>query len=117
MEKTETNGNNSGQNFNNLTVRVCEKRKVRGIFYEHLELYEFPMDVQEVSITLASKLKIDEVELVENKREACFISTEDFLDCQEWNIYEHVSVTTTSVFDPWKKFDRSGLKVYSTHVC
>jgi hypothetical protein len=29
---------------NNLTVRVCEMRKLRGVFYERLELYDFPME-------------------------------------------------------------------------
>ena len=30
----------------NLTVKVSEMRKVRGVFYERLELYDFPMDIQ-----------------------------------------------------------------------
>ena len=87
VEKTDSNGNNLANNLNNLTIKVWEMRKVKGVFYEHLELYEFPMDVQEVSITIASKLNEDQVELVENKKEACSINTEDFLDCQGKHIF------------------------------
>ena len=51
LEIVEKSSNGSGHintaNINNLTVKVCEMRKVRGIFYERLELYDFPMDLQE----------------------------------------------------------------------
>lgn len=86
-------------------------RKVRGIFYERLELYDFPMDIQEISITLTSKLSLEQVELVENRRDACSINTEDFLDQQEWDLYTHVNVTNKVLYDPWQKFDRSGFTV------
>ena len=50
LEIVEKSSNGNGEltyNYNNLTVKVCEMRKVRGIFYERLELYDFPMDLQE----------------------------------------------------------------------
>jgi hypothetical protein len=111
VEKANPSENNSSNNFNNLTVKVCEMRKVRGIFYERLELYDFPMDIQEISITLTSKLSLEQVELVENRRDACSINTEDFLDQQEWDLYTHVNVTNKVLYDPWQKFDRSGFTV------
>ena len=116
VEKTDSNGNNLTNNLNNLTIKVWEMRKVKGVFYEHLELYEFPMDVQEVSITIASKLSEDQVELVENKKEACSINTEDFLDCQEWNIYDHVNTKHKALHDHLEKFNRSALKVNHKHI-
>ena len=42
----DTGSSNTNSNFSNLTVKVCEMRKVRGVFYERLELYDFPMDIQ-----------------------------------------------------------------------
>jgi hypothetical protein len=65
-----------------LTVKVIEIRKIRGVFYERLELYDFPMDMQELSVTLTSKLSVDEVELTENKVEPCSVNTAEFLDQQ-----------------------------------
>ena len=32
--------------LNSLTVRVIESRRVEGVFYERLELYDFPIDLQ-----------------------------------------------------------------------
>ena len=98
---------------NNLTVRVCEMRKLRGVFYERLELYNFPMDTQELSITLTSKRSIDEVNIVENKREMCSINTEDFLDQQEWDLFEHVKTSYKTINDPWRKYERCGFVVSS----
>ena len=34
---------------------VCELRTVSGIFYENLELEDFPLDIQDLSITVATK--------------------------------------------------------------
>lgn len=102
---------NTNNNFNNLTVKVCEMRKVRGVFYERLELYDFPMDIQEISITLTSKLSIEQVELHENRRDACSINTEDFLDQQEWDLSDHVDSTNKVLYDPWQKYNRSGFTV------
>jgi hypothetical protein len=34
---------------------VCELRKVTGIFYENLELEDFPLDIQDLSLTVATK--------------------------------------------------------------
>ena len=92
---------------NNLTVKVCEMRKLRGVFYERLELYDFPMDIQEISITLTSKRSTDEVELIENRRDACSINIEDFLDQQEWDLFDFVNTGKKVIFDPWRKYERS----------
>lgn len=97
--------------INNLTVRVCEMRKIRGVFYERLELYDFPMDMQEISITLTSKRSTEEIDLVENKKEPCSINTADFLDQQEWDLFDHVKTNTKIIHDPWRKYDRSGFSV------
>ena len=34
---------------------MCELRKVSGIFYENLELEDFPLDIQDLTITVATK--------------------------------------------------------------
>ena len=99
------------QLMSNLTVRVCEMRKCRGVFYERLELYDFPMDTQELSVTLTSKRNAKEVEFVENDKDPCSINTEDFLDQQEWDLFGHVTTTKKTIFDPWRKYERAGFAV------
>lgn len=98
---------------NNLTVKVTEMRKVRGIFYERLELYDFPMDIQEISITLTSKRSVSEVELVENRRDPSSINIEDFLDQQEWDLFDFVKPGHRTIVDPWRKYERSAFLVKS----
>lgn len=112
----DTSNTNTNTSFSNLTVKVCEMRKVRGVFYERLELYDFPMDIQEISITLTSKLSVNQVELVENPRDACSINTEDFLDQQEWNLYDHVNTANKILYDPWQKYNRSGFTVINHSI-
>lgn len=90
-----------------LTVKVTEMRKVRGLFYERLELYDFPMDIQELSITLTSRRSNTEVEVVENRRESCSINIEDFLDQQEWDLFDFVKLDSKIIEDPWRKYQRS----------
>lgn len=96
---------------NNLTVRVCEMRKLRGVFYERLELYDFPMDMQELSITLTSKRSVSEVIICENEKDSCSINTEDFLDQQEWDLFGHVNTSKKKIYDPWRKYDRTAFSV------
>ena len=96
---------------NNLTVRVCEMRKLRGVFYERLELYDFPMDMQELSITLTSKRSVNEVIIVENEKDCCSINTEDFLDQQEWDLFGHVDTSKKTIYDPWRKYNRTAFSV------
>lgn len=97
----------------NLTVKVTEMRKVRGIFYERLELYDFPMDIQEISITLTSRRSVAEVELVENRKDPSSINIEDFLDQQEWDLFDFVKPGHRIIVDPWRKYERSAFLVKS----
>jgi hypothetical protein len=99
------------QLMNNLTVRVCEMRKIRGVFYERLELYDFPMDTQELSITLTSKRNAREIQFVANEIDPCSINTEDFLDQQEWDLFGHVTTTHKTIYDPWRKYERAGFAI------
>ncbi len=103
----DTNNNNNNNVAYNLTVKVIEMRKIRGIFYERLELYDFPMDMQELTVTLTSKLSISEVELVENEEEACRINTAEFLDQQEWDLFEHVKTSKKLIYDPLPQYDKA----------
>ena len=96
---------------NNLTVRVYEIRKVKGVFYERLELQDFPMDMQELSITLTSQRSDREVEFVRNLKDPCSINTSDFLDQQQWDLDSNVRVNEKKIHDIWRKYDRNGFVV------
>ena len=66
---------------------VVEKRFVRGQFWERLELKNFPFDVQELSITLSSRLSKNEVKLVADQQRKSMVTsaaTRTFQDQQKW---------------------------------
>lgn len=86
-------------------------KKIKGKFYEKLELYDFPIDLQEISIKLSSKKSSDEVELVDNHLESCDVCTSGFLDQQQWDLFEHVKVSHEILHDPWNNYVRSEYKV------
>jgi hypothetical protein len=71
-------------------IYICEHRDIKGLFWEKLELYHFPSDVQDLSISVASMLYDDKVLLVVDPYRLSGINREAFVDQQEWSLYEHV---------------------------
>ncbi|XP_060595424.1 cys-loop ligand-gated ion channel-like isoform X4 [Ruditapes philippinarum] len=68
---------------------IYEKRVAKGTFMENLELDDFPFDVQDLTITVASELPISECELVEDRDEHHVVNRQSFVDEQEWHLYVH----------------------------
>ncbi|KAL4217110.1 hypothetical protein ACF0H5_023565 [Mactra antiquata] len=68
---------------------IYEKRVAKGTFMENLELDDFPFDVQDLTITVASELPISECELMEDKEEHHVVNRQSFVDEQEWHLYVH----------------------------
>ena len=83
--------------------------KLKKFFFEkRLELYDFPMDTQELSITVTSYLSDSEVKFIENETEKSTISTEVFLNQQEWKLFNFVKNRERTIYDHFKGYDRSG---------
>ncbi|XP_052237328.1 cys-loop ligand-gated ion channel-like isoform X2 [Dreissena polymorpha] len=68
---------------------IYEKRVAKGTFMENLELDDFPFDVQDLTITVASELPMSECELIEDKDEYHVVNRHSFVDEQEWHLYVH----------------------------
>lgn len=111
LDRNVKNKRSNGGNLNNQTVRVTEAKKLKGAFYERLELYDFPLDLQEISVKLSSKKSIDEVVLLENQLEASAVNTDDFQDQQQWDLFENVKATSGSVNDVFRKYERAQFQV------
>lgn len=71
---------------------IHEMRRVKGKFYETMELNEFPFDVQGISVVLSSELTKDVLEIVEDKDEISTIYVDCFSDSQEWELYNFVEM-------------------------
>lgn len=65
------------------------------------------MDLQELTLKISTKYPESLVKLVENKREPCSISTEVFLNQQEWDLFDYVKCSSTTANDAFKNFNRS----------
>jgi len=71
-------------------IYICEHREIKGLFWEKLELYHFPSDVQDLSISVTSMLFHDKVLLFSDPYRLSGVNREAFVDQQEWSLYEHV---------------------------
>jgi hypothetical protein len=66
---------------------VSELRKVTGLFYEHLELEDFPLDVQDLTITVASKKPNKMVNLIPLQNEVKTLNMSHTLDRSMWKMH------------------------------
>ncbi len=72
---------------------IFETIIVKGTFLENLELYDFPVDVQDLTITISTSRAQFELEFFEDENSMSTINTQVFIDHQEWKLYDHVEVT------------------------
>lgn len=69
---------------------ITETRIAKGSFWERIELQNFPIDIQELNITLASKYKPTQVKLIADPKRISNIHTETlntFRDQQKWKVF------------------------------
>ncbi|KAK3082872.1 hypothetical protein FSP39_007612 [Pinctada imbricata] len=76
---------------------VMEKRMIKGTFMENLELDDFPFDVQDLTITVASELPSYEVELIEDLDDHHVVNKQSFVDEQEWHLYMHTECSRRDI--------------------
>lgn len=69
---------------------IVEKRRIKGIFTENLELQDFPFDLQDLSIVLTSEHPVEELEIIEDDEHLSSIIVSCFVDEQEWELREFV---------------------------
>ncbi|CAH8536626.1 unnamed protein product [Schistosoma turkestanicum] len=76
---------------------LVEKRRIKGIFHETLELRHFPFDCQDLSVTITCDRTIDEVELVASPTEVSQVDVRCAADSQEWKIFHHVDIKSMEI--------------------
>ncbi|CAF1003742.1 unnamed protein product, partial [Brachionus calyciflorus] len=101
------------EKVNNKT-RVYEMRNIKGIFWEKLELWDFPLDIQSLSITITSSRNKNEIKFVPSPYIESTINTNDFQQQQEWNLYSHIETSKKYIYDIWKKQERPCFTISST---
>ena len=88
-----------GSTNSNFAVLVTEIRKIKALFYERLELYDFPMDMQELSVRIASNLSTDEVVIVDDPKKISTIEKEGLMVQQEWDQFDSVKTAQENFTD------------------
>ena len=66
---------------------ITQIRHVKGVFWERLELHNFPLDIQELSVILTTKLSPYEIKLVPDPNRLSFMNLEahsTFIEQQKW---------------------------------
>lgn len=100
----------------NKRVMASEIRKVKALFWENLELENFPLDVQDLSVVVASKRSHNHVQLVPMQAEYSRVSSiANTLDKSAWQL-GNVVRTTTDLIERDYSF---GKREYSAvrHTC
>ncbi|XP_071107907.1 cys-loop ligand-gated ion channel-like [Haliotis cracherodii] len=69
---------------------VMERRRIKGKFFEKLELQDFPFDIQDLSILITSESPPTDVELMEFNSSISHVNVDSFVDQQEWGLYDFV---------------------------
>jgi len=88
------------------TIKVIEMRTIKGSFWEKLELGEFPLDIQDLSITITSHRNKEEVIIDLSKDKECVINTEEFRMQQEWTLYPHINTETRFIYDIKSEYEK-----------
>lgn len=74
---------------------ACESYRMKGSFRENLELWDFPLDYQELTITLMSDWTNKQVKFEKDLKRADTIRPETFTADQEWFLCRHVVTEST----------------------
>ena len=78
-------------------VEVNMIKRIQGTFFEKLELYHFPFDVQDLSLTITSHRPSNEIFIVHDIENPSKITKHASLDKHIWKLHEHVNIKVHSI--------------------
>jgi hypothetical protein len=73
---------------------LYEYQHLKGYFFEKLELDYFPVDIQNLSVTLTTTKSLNEVKFIQMKSKLSYVQ-HNTLDKHIWHLYQHVEVCTS----------------------
>lgn len=84
---------------NEYFVEVNMIKRIQGMFFEKLELYHFPFDVQDLSITVTTHRPSDEVLLNVDDHNPSKVIKHASLDKHIWKLHQHVNVKLHTIMN------------------
>ena len=73
-------------------VEVNMIKRIQGVFFEKLELYHFPFDVQDLSLTITSHRPTTEIYIIHDAENPSKVNKHASLDKHIWKLHEHVNI-------------------------
>jgi hypothetical protein len=80
---------------------VTEHHKLKGTLWERMELQHFPVDVQELSLSITTSHTDLEMKFIKDLRKPSGVNRHIFTDEQEWYLFEHVDIEITQEIDEY----------------
>ncbi|CAM4812533.1 unnamed protein product [Rotaria magnacalcarata] len=90
---------------------VCEQQKLKGAYYETLELNNFPLDVQDLTISITSLRTTNEVLLRPHPQRPSRVNESAFLAKQQWKLFKCVNAIIDTIHDEDTNQQRSMIHV------
>lgn len=79
-------------------IMVYEFRKIKGLFWENLELQNFPLDIQDLSLIVATKKSGDKIRFKLLQPEKQIISINNTLDSSMWLLNKMVNIGHDKIY-------------------
>ncbi|CAF0924315.1 unnamed protein product [Rotaria sp. Silwood1] len=92
---------------------VTEHHKLKGTLWERMELQYFPLDVQDLSISITTSHSSKEMIFVKNFHKPSGADRRVFTDEQEWYLFENVDIETTERIEEYVEDENN----YSVVTC
>lgn len=81
----------------NSKLKVYQVQKIKGIFWENLELENFPLDIQNLTIIILSKKSEKKINLIMMQEEISRIRISNNLEKSNWYLHEVVKTSLENV--------------------
>lgn len=101
--------------INEEKMFIYEVQKIKGDFFEKLELQHYPFDIQKLHVKLVSSVDYNECALVPSDDNGSSILHDGFRDLKEWLLYDFVGIEeNTFIHTPYeeKECKRSIINFY-----
>ncbi|KAK2149929.1 hypothetical protein LSH36_430g00057 [Paralvinella palmiformis] len=86
----KSNSSHQVEYGSNGEATMLERVRFKGTFLEQMELWEFPFDLQDLTVNVMSDMPSTEVEFVEDPDEIHRIFKQSFIDEQEFYLYKYI---------------------------
>ena len=84
----------------NGSIYIFEMRRIKGIFYEKLELEKYPFDLQHLNVSIVSNHSSKKCVLSKHSFKFSKVIKQGFRDGQEWYLYDYVGVKEDQKIQP-----------------